>query len=486
MEQVGEILMETKTHLLSEKERWNSRVSEKPKGERLSAREECKAKRARQQERGSKNHMRYLCVWRESFEQEILKSSGAEKRQQGAHTTESEGVVKEINEGNKGRAEDQQLKGSVWHGFVIGSAVSGITSGNISWVNYGVHQCACGTGLLRRAWRDGQVEAGSGATKDTRKELGEGEDLREASATTHHGVERSVQANEGHRINAVIINPEEEKDDLVPFAHRMIGAPHRMRTVFGPGTSTHESEAMGYDMDQGRLKTRARRAVCGVAEPRGNEGKGRDVTRTNGRREAIYGVAVTRRKEQGKHAHREPELSPRKRAPCEVEFRIGVQGLRTQSGETQQSAIANTTMSKAHTHRKKSLELSPCRYCGSWTLRRSCNISAEEEQCATGTIYMPGSAINGCSDCGDDDEDTQWGQQSNRSSAREERRKRIGGWRENASGAEKDCKGCGTHVACRSSASSAGVKEAHVAVPRHIMIAVRICHRMIRMIGADA
>ncbi|KAF8187662.1 hypothetical protein K438DRAFT_1764819 [Mycena galopus ATCC 62051] len=152
--------METKTHLLSEKERWNSRVSEKPKGERLSAREECKAKvvteireSSRPPAKQSKKRMGDSGFWCESFEREILKCSGAEKRQQGAHTTESEGVLKEINEGKTGRAEEYQLKGSVWHG-------------NISRVNYGVHQCACKADFLRRAWQDGREETGSGANEE--------------------------------------------------------------------------------------------------------------------------------------------------------------------------------------------------------------------------------------------------------------------------------------------------------------------------------
>ncbi|KAF8169569.1 hypothetical protein K438DRAFT_1774153 [Mycena galopus ATCC 62051] len=179
-----------------------------------------------------RNRIRYvgaiLGFWRESFEQEILKCSGylmgewTEKRQQGAHTTESGGLVKEID--RMGRTEEQQLKGSVWHWFVIGSAVSGITSGmpkDVSPTNAAINSQKYFTGnygLLGRAWRDGQEETGSGANEDTRKELCEEEDQREASALLHSGVERSVQANGGRRINAASISPEEEKDDSVPFA----------------------------------------------------------------------------------------------------------------------------------------------------------------------------------------------------------------------------------------------------------------------------
>ncbi|KAF8187688.1 hypothetical protein K438DRAFT_1764844 [Mycena galopus ATCC 62051] len=49
-------------------ERWKSRGSEKPTGERLSACEECKAKMVTE----IRESWRFW-VWRESFEQEILK-----------------------------------------------------------------------------------------------------------------------------------------------------------------------------------------------------------------------------------------------------------------------------------------------------------------------------------------------------------------------------------------------------------------------------
>ncbi|KAF8187650.1 hypothetical protein K438DRAFT_1936495 [Mycena galopus ATCC 62051] len=68
----------------------------------------------------------------------------------------------------------------------------------------------------------------------------------------------------------------------------------------------------------------------------------------------------------GERADREPELTPRKRARCEVEFRLGVLGtvrlvlqVKMQSGVTWQSTNAKTTMSTAHTIGKQSLELSP-------------------------------------------------------------------------------------------------------------------------------
>ncbi|KAF8169592.1 hypothetical protein K438DRAFT_1774174 [Mycena galopus ATCC 62051] len=72
--------METKTHLLSEKERWKSRGSDKPKGERLSARKECKAKMAMEIREStwppvkqSKKVMGDFGFRRENLEREILK-----------------------------------------------------------------------------------------------------------------------------------------------------------------------------------------------------------------------------------------------------------------------------------------------------------------------------------------------------------------------------------------------------------------------------
>ncbi|KAF8187638.1 hypothetical protein K438DRAFT_1764797 [Mycena galopus ATCC 62051] len=121
----------------------------------------------------------------------------------------------------------------------------------------------------------------------------------------HHGVARNV--NEGDRTNAAIINPEEEKDDALPLSREF----------------QFEENGGQKRSDDWRIASHAHGPVFGVAEPRGRDGKERGVSRTKGRREAIYGVAVTQREEQRTRAHRVPELSPTKRVRWEVEIRIG-------------------------------------------------------------------------------------------------------------------------------------------------------------------